>query len=595
MDWKSCRDLVDDMITEDKDRNDVFEKVDKRVHCEWELPEKWRNDPEMAWVRSVKSSEPLNALSIATRILGTNEPQLVIHPMHGNESTISSANMWEKMLLWHYRRANVRRKSSITRDFAHSALRYDWIAATVFDLEHLSLGKKRKDRAFAYGRFVIRVYNPANVHAQFSDYTLERVALCETIKAHEVVAFYSDAAKELKKKITKDDGTIDTTLKVNHYDYWDDTYRYVWDEIEGGKPIQVKLDAEHGLPFIPWAIQAGGTELEHEGKYQMEPLLMSDVRSSQWETQQLFASLMYSLSAFRAAAPTDVSKTIQGEGVDVSYSDAGGQVQLKAGQEYQRLPPPQFDPTIKEMHDRLAEGISRGAGTKVLQMADIPQGTAFATYNAVVQSGLSAVDNYKQLAERTLADVFGLMLKWVRYTKEPLSAYQENKKQANYGIQLRLDPETIPEDAYIEVRLRPKVPSNRVQEINAASMMVAQLMYPQARALEDLNVEDSEAAFEEWKTEQLNKATVQAKAQTIIQQAQMDLQLKMQQMAMQQQGQTQPQGIQNMQQGMVTQAPFAAVQGQSPNQGAPSPVGAAPDTLREYIGGGQRPIQMPKE
>lgn len=592
MDWKSAQDITKDLISDDKDKNDVFAKIDKRVHCSWSLPEEWANDPEMAWVRPIVSSEPLNALSIATRILGTNEPQLVIHPMNSNEGSIALTNTWEKILKWHYRRANTRRMTSVTRELVHSALRYDWIAATIFDLEHLSLDKKRKTRASTGGRFGIRVYNPANVHAQFSDYMLERVALCETIKAHEVVSFYGDAAKELKKKITKD-GAIDTTVQVNHYDYWDDTYRFVWDEIEDGEPIKVKIDEEHKLPFIPWVVVAGGTELEGEAKYQMEPLLFSDVRTNQWETQNLFASLMYSLASFRAAAPTDVSKTIQGEGVDVSYKDAGGQVQLKTGQEYNRLPPPQMDPTIKEMYDRLAAGISQGAGTKVLAMSDIPQGTAYATYNAVVQSGLSAVDNHKQLAERALVDIFGLMLKWVSFTKEPLMAYQENKKLPNYGGQLRLESDAIPEDAYIEVRLRPKVPSNRVQEVNAASMMVQQLTYPTARALEDLNVEDSDTAFDEWKTETLNKATVQAEAQTIIGQAQLALQMQGQQMAMQQQGQQQ--GVQAQQQGMVSQAPFAATGGMQPNMGGMSPVGAAPEVMREQISGAARPAQIPEE
>ncbi|OIO25625.1 hypothetical protein AUJ15_02935 [Candidatus Micrarchaeota archaeon CG1_02_55_41] len=504
-------------------------------------------------------------------------------------------NSWEKILMWQYRRANMRRKTTVTRDFAHSALRYDWITATVFDLEHL--GGKRKKRALLNGKFGIRTYNPANVHAQYSDYMLERVCLAETLHAHEVVAFYGEKAKELKKKITKQDGSLDTTIQVTHYDYWDDTYRFVYDEIEGGERLRVKLDDEHGLPFIPWVIASGGTELESDGKYQMEPLLFSDVRAKQWETQNLFSSLMYSLAAFRAAAPTDVSKTLDGKGVDTSYKDAGGQVQLGIGEEYQRLPPPQMDPVIKEMHDRLAAGISKGAGTKVLQLAEIPPGTAFATYNSIVQAGLSAIDNHKQLVERGLADVFGLMLKWSSHTGEALYAWQENRKQSNYGGQLRLEANTIPEDAFIEVRLRPKVPSNRVQEINAASMMVQQLMYPQARALEDLNVEDSGTAFEEWKTEQLNKAAVQAEAQAIIQRTQMDLQLRMQQMAMAQQaqGQVPQQGAPAQQQGMVTQAPYAAMQGATPNQGGISPYGAAPEVMREQITGEARPAQTPEE
>ena len=189
------------------------------------------------------------------------------------------------------------------------------------------------------------------------------------------------------------------------------------------------------------------------------------------------------------------------------------------------------------------------------------------------------------------------MLKWSSHTGESLYAWQENRKQSNYGGQLRLEANTVPEDAFIEVRLRPKVPSNRVQEINAASMMVQQLMYPQARALEDLNVEDSDTAFEEWKTEQLNKATVQAEAQAIIQRTQMELQLRMQQMAMaqQSQGQAPQQGMPAQQQGMVTQAPYAAMQGATPNQGGISPYGAAPDVMREQITGEARPAQTPEE
>ena len=593
--WKSAQDIAIDMIAEDRDRNEVFDKIDKRIHCDWLLPEEWRTDEEMSWVKPIISAEPLNAITIATRILGTNEPQLVIHPLYSNAESIALTNTWEKVLMWHYRRANLRRKSSITRELVHSALRYDMIAATVFDLAHLSLDSKRKKRANLNGRFSVPVYIPANVHALFSDYMLERVLLCENKKAHEVVSFYGEGAKKLRDKITKDDGTIDTTINVVHYDYWDDTYRFVWDEVEGGEKIRVKMDDEHKLPFIPWIVASGGSELESESKFQMEPLLFNDVRSNEWETQNLFGSLMYSLAAFRSAAPVDVSKTIQGEGVDVSYKEAGGQVQLKTGQEYQRLAPPQFDPTIKEMYDRLASGISKGSGTRVLQIADIPQGTAYATYNAVVQSGLNAIDNYKSLAERALADVFQIMLNWVKYTGEPLYAYQDNKKMPMYGGQLALQPEVIPDEAYIEVRLKPKVTSNRVQEINAANMMVQGLMYPQARALEDLNVPDSDTAFDEWKTEQLNKAAVQAEAQAIVQKSQMALQLQMQQLAMQQQ-QAQTQGPPTSQQpGTVAQAPFAGTGMMQPGMGGMSPVAAAPETMREQITGQPKAAMIPEE
>ena len=164
-----------------------------------------------------------------------------------------------------------------------------------------------------------------------------------------------------------------------------------------------------------------------------------------------------------------------------------------------------------------------------------------------------------------------------------------------YGGQLALQPEVIPDEAYIEIRLKPKVTSNRVQEINAANMMVQGLMYPQARALEDLNVPDSDTAFDEWKTEQLNKAAVQAEAQTIVQKSQMALQLQMQQLAMQQQ-QAQTQGPPTSQQpGTVAQAPFAGTGAMQPGMGGMSPMAAAPETMREQITGQPKAAMIPEE
>jgi hypothetical protein len=253
---------------------------------------------------------------------------------------------------------------------------------------------------------------------------------------------------------------------------------------------------------------------------------------------------------------------------------------------------------------------------------------AFATYNAMLQSAMGSINPYKQLSELELTDIFGIMVSWLKHEGEPLISYDDRKQNVNsvgaptFGAQEIITTDMLPdpENFYATVKLTEYVPSDEMGKINAMTMLVQNLTYPTARALEAIDVTDPRTAIEEWGVEQKTKASVmeevkdiQFEADLIRQKrtAQMQMQLQQQQQAQQaQQPPAQPdQGggmpSPDMSGGMPPdpsmQAPFenASGQGFAGNFGGSSPLQAAPDMtgvgLPAMEGRDNRGLRMPPE
>jgi type I site-specific restriction-modification system R (restriction) subunit len=281
-----------------------------------------------------------------------------------------------------------------------------------------------------------------------------------------------------------------------------------------------------------------------------------------------------------------------------------GDAARRPGEEYQRLPPAAIDPTVKEMFDRLSSWINTSSGTKVLQTLDYPQGSAFATVNAIIQAAVSVLDPFKQLAEQGIADSYRLKVAWLKHKKADLTFYQNDKKDPlTYGQSNSISWEQLPEqqDLYMTVELKPSIPTDEMARINAATMLARDLNFPTARLMEQLDVPDPQQATEEWRQEQRDNAALQNELSNLqlenaLEQERIKLAFQQEQQAAQQA--QQQGGAPSSAQGQTpannaAQAPFQSMSNQGSNAaagGTPTNAGA-PEMMREQITGNPKEVR----
>lgn len=615
--------IATELIDNDRERDDKFRRIDKMHNVEWELPAQWRH---VEWIKRYPSTKPADALDAAIRALSTKAPQLSVMPILPNQETRDSFDVIERGLMWAYRQMGRRAQFSPTRAIVTSAVKYDEICAQLVhipthnkSLKAINNSNGRSQRQI--GDFALIVHNPRNVHVQYSDDGFERVLLCKTQPLYKIIDFWGRNAEKLRKAVEGEEHTAMTDL-AEVYDYMDGEVRCVWVESpKGGTRFVLMEPTEHGLGFIPWACRVGGTNLEDLNANQRRPLLNSLVNGDLWHTSNLFRSLMLSLTMARAAEPTIKSTSPTGEGVDIDATEPIGQIKVRPGEDATKLPPSEIGQSIQGMYQMLGGEMETSAGINLLQMNSAPTGMAFATYNAMMQSAMASINPHKQTAEMAIADVFGLMVAWLKYSGSALISYDDRKNNAidgvpTYGKQELITAEMLPEldDFNASVKLTEYIPSDELSKINGMTMLVQNLTYPTARALESLDVSDPKVAMEEWGTEQKTKAAIMEEVKDIQFDADLMRQMRSQQMQQQMaQGQGQPpqpsgNQIPNGQPGSSAplmppnpsiQAPFENTTGQSfaGNFGGSSPLSAAPDMtgvgLPQLEGTDNRGLRMP--
>lgn len=593
--------IADEMIQNDRERDNKFLRIDAMHNVEWEQPRQWMN---VDWIRAYPSTKPADALDTAIRALSTKEPQLSVMPLMPNIETRDSFDRIERGLMWAWKQIGRRAQFNPTRAIVTSAIKYDEITAQLVHIpthnKSLSAIGSRAKQVRNFGNFALIVHNPRNVHVQYSDAGFERVLLCKREPVYKVIDFWGANASELSKSFGGEKQPAVTDF-VDVYDYMDGQYRCVW--VSNGADFVLMPPTEHKLGFIPWTCRVGGTNLEDLTVNQRRPMLNSIVAGDLWHTSNLFRSLMLSLTMARAAEPTIKSTTPTGDGVEIDATEPMGQIKARPGEEVIKLPPSEIGQSIQGMYQMLGGEMEQAAGINLLQMNSAPSGMAFATYNAMLQSAMGSINPHKQNAEQAIADIFGLMVAWTKYSGEPLISYDDRKNNMidgvpTYGSQEMITADDLPEveDFCSTVKLTEYVPTDELGRINGMTMLVQNLTYPTARALESLDVSDPKTAMEEWGEEQKTKASVmeevkdlQFEADLIRQRKSMAMQMEMQQaqaqQAMQaQQAAQQPQQPPMMQEGQMPpqpqmEAPFENTQGMgfAGNFGGSSPLAAAPD------------------
>lgn len=528
--------IASQMIAADRERDEMLRAMDAMWHNRWQLPPPLQ---AVGWVHKVVSTDPHDAVRAGTRVLSAVAPRIRVQPLGEGAAAQRQAERMERALAWHFRNASRRRRASVLRDVVLSALLYDEVVAQVVylpaqqqagQLLGAAAGGPGAVANLRYGPFAIIVRNPQHVHVRYSDWQPEAVLLTQVMCVDEAAAFWGSALTEKLPKPRRVRSGKRSSEELNYctiFDYMDGEQRAVWAVLqpdgatlaepagsEQAAAIEIVREA-HGLGFLPWAAKVGGTTL-HSGGLQRIPLLASIYQSKQWDTQNIVETLLASEVIAYAAAPRLKVEGPSAE-VDVDYGEPGRVVHVPPGHQLSPLAAPGLDESLARIAERVGERMGKSTVPRVLQTADFPGGTAFATLNLATQSGIKSLTPYKELAQDALAEVFHLMLSWVQHSGQPLGAYVSKRgKQES----IALDPaEGDLTQVLIDVELTADVPTDRMARINAASMAVRDLGYSRERALEQIGETDAKEVMAQAEQEQLAAARLEARRRRLLAEA----------------------------------------------------------------------------
>ena len=519
-----------EMIRNDKDRINLFQKIDDMVELDWDLPEPM---DELKWMRKVISTDPLSAITVGTRTLSTVKPKVFIQPLNDNIVTKKMANMNEQNLSMQLKQANKRAEFDIIGDIVESSLRYGMTAVMTIPVKWQLKGTNDKRWIQNPGGFMVMVEKPINIYPRFSPLGLESVLHVKLMRAEDVVSFYGDKAKKIKSDLMGDKSEPNIVV----YDYWDYDRRATWagdltrlSEIPDAVNVKYILeDTDMELPFLPWTIKKTGTSLSSAEDHKVRPTFASIAHSDAWELQNIAKTLAFSEALGYAAAPRyKVTTMSEDGGMEVEYGDINKPYVKQPHEDIEPLQPPSIDQNLLHILDRTSAEMDRITGMKNLQNLDLPSGTAFATVNELIKAAASALDPAKELSQDTLGGACEDMLRWSAHTKEDITALGDGSRK-DAGRSYRLKWEHIQPDAIdIEVELTTHVPTDRLQQLNAAILANKELNFPKARVYRDLDEENPEELIAEWEQEQLDTAAFQNEVKKLVAEGEREIAMSMQ-------------------------------------------------------------------
>lgn len=599
-----------DLMEANANRNRMLRAMDDFYQSRWQMPAPLNN---MKWIHKVVTTDPHDAVRAGTRVLSALDPAIRLQPLMNDEANKIKANEWEQQLKWYFVNASLRRRATVLSDMVMSALLYDMVAVQVMYLPYQAREEKSIQRDSMdyrsrerFGPFVLTVHNPQNVYPLDSTVGLEGALSVRTMRIHEVAAEWGNKASMLLMAAAGDSAENQMNW-VTVYDYWDNEMRYVWgvpgqERVEHAPHAAAGIDilppTRHDMGWMPWVIRQGGTNLFSSSEHRLNPMLYSVYESGQWDTQNIAETLAVSEVISYAAAPRGKVSGPSYEGVERKFGEPGNLVWEMPGHSYTSEPAPQIDAGLFTIVDRISSRIDKSTVARILQNADIAPNTAFSTLNLATQTALGALKPYKHLAEVSVADILTTMLLWIKQMNEPAYAYGFSGEYS--GRQMRIDPAEIePSAIYIDVELKPDVPTDRLQRINAGRILQS-MGVSKRRSIEETGITDPEQAIQEGYYDQLLENMMQIEMrrtqhaaelemQLQSQQAMMGLQQQMQQAQQEQQGQQMQAGPQGPQ-GPPPTGPFGELNGPGfapPEGGLPFAQGA-PEATREQLNGQTR-------
>lgn len=223
----------------------------------------------------------------------------------------------------------------------------------------------------------------------------------------------------------------------------------------------------HGLPFIPVVVQTvAGSSLWKRKEEAIQPFLYTLKKSGMWEMQNLIYSVMYTVIRDMGVTPLYVHgtpKSMQGKPLDLDFDESPGVINIEAAEGET------FSPIVnKGLIDPAVQQGLQIATQKSQESTIYPQALGApiegqSTYSELAllsQSGRLPLVEIQRRGGWGLAAIAEMCLEMIRV---------DNTKVDLSGIDLKASE--IPVGIQIECKLDVKLPQDKLQQANIASIL----------------------------------------------------------------------------------------------------------------------------
>ena len=614
--------IVKQMASDDKDRDELYLKIDKAVRCKFEPSSEVTKLP---WVqdRHYGLTNIADARNVGARTFSTLLPTIEISPTRDTEREYQRTEMAEQILAWEFERMNrVQSTKGFHDKVVESAITYHSVALQVEYLPYKLKGVKKDSRIKALlsrKKYNWIVHHPGTVHSHTSDMGLERVAKVVVMTGQQLLDNFPEKSKGRSRLLEDNDKTQDLMkAKYTLVDYMDWNRRIKWAYEGEGEVCAsdiVFMDEEHGLPFIPWVIINYG-----------DPLWESVINSGIWENVQYVNLIMFAKALEQSTRSTLVFKTPDGtlQNVYIDYTNPSNPIVVPLdGTQVEDQRPAPLDPQLSEQFQGMMNQISSSTVSQVLTDIGQYSNAPFSTVEKIIQLALGQLSPAKKTAEAAEAEGIYQMFQWIEHSEIPLVGYRQNVADAKQGEGPKLRGEQVaiwngkepsqeevdvmtPEERslwertvyfdlehlYIKVLLQADNVADEQTRLNLYINATREMGMSKKDAWEKLGWKNYKLSEAHRAEETLFEAELQTEAQMIqlkVQEAQMQMQAQMQEaQMMQQQQMKQEQMMQEQQMSqneMNAGSQFAGAQGVDPRAGGQPPSRNAPFETREAITG----------
>lgn len=574
------REKARQLIKSKKQDIDLFADIDEAFSHSWELPTEVASLPGM---RKFSSTDAHDALSAAIKTVAAASVNLDVIAPHPGEDNAQIADEIQTAMQHQW---NLLKKRSVMNpwwEMVESAVKYGKVAGQLVHVDNLPETGKKKKYVKRFGDFALILHNSASVFEDYSPQSLDGVLLAQSMRFVDVRRLYGEKADDLLDSTKKNEelATNEYEMEVYVYDWTDFDDRLVWAEasntMNGGSEDSVILkDEKNKLPFINWFVRRTN-----------DPLMKAIVETRLIKNFNILLSLRYYTVATLAAYPRMWSRTPTGEGLDVNWTDPGGQIQMRVGEEAGMNPSPSTDENINKIIDDTQAKVYQATqiARSLTSLESIAPGTPFSTINAMREAGIASLGEITRILTDALEDIFCHMMYWSQYMNKPMRGRRKFDtdpldSMMSKGAQVFVNLHDFNlSDIEIEVELRPDATTDRQGRANLAIMLMEKLHVGPQQAWEIAGVRNGKQSNAEWMAYQVALAELEAEKRRIV--GAVDVELAGAVNQQQQPQQPPPQPPQQDQ----TQPQFEAAKGMNNQQGGQPVAPLAPQATREQVSG----------
>ena len=546
---KEAKQFSSELVRLGTERKAIQDRMDQMIRMDWIEKPSLEKNPNL---KLTVSPQARNTFLGAKRLMTATNPIIRIPRGKNDDSMKDKFDPMENFCKAVWDLSGKFAGKPVHFDLVDQLLRYDEFQIGITDTQDLLKIHEKGSKAEKYRYQRIAETTPyifSILDAKSGYWEADSFGVINYLQVKKLtnVAAFSMFGEEAMKAAGLD--TANSVMPVFYHDYWDLDVHFAWlsNSAEGYQNNDALLVGggegmgKHDLPVIPIICQVGEAS-QHEGdvNYMRQPLLYGVDKANLWQRLNMLHTYQFTAIHNISMNPMWIhTRGLENPDTDVEmdFSNPSGIVHLPPGDNIQ---PMMRDAVNMDMQKGLQEARQLWDESSIYpQTFGQPLGgqQAFSTVALLSQSGRLPLVTYQLTGGFGISRAFEAMFALMRASTKPRSAQWLNKA-------IEIEPEDIPINLLIEVRLDADLPTDRLKQATMAMQLKqADLVSKDWIRDEVLGINDS-ADMEEDRFAELfdDKMMNELLGGKMREQITMELQQKMQQQAAQQYQNQAPQG-----------------------------------------------------